>query len=121
MLKKLNELKELHAKTTQGELRIERRDYESGDFNFIVYSDVNDFAWCLEELDPKAKKNAEFIVEAHKYLPRLVAALETCIQALTYYVETRDESKFIAIHSNFKSKDYAERTLKELEQILKGE
>src|SRR5690554_6896281 len=110
-MKTLTKLKELHAKTTQGELRIERRDYESGDFNFIVYGDVNDFAWCLEELDPKAKQNADFIAEAHKYLPRLIEALEKCMEQRDYFIEE------FAVNPE-QADYYIERDDKELEQIL---
>lgn len=106
-MKQLKHLKELHAKTTEGELRIERRDCEGGDFNFIVYG-VEDFAWCLEELDPRAKKNAEFIVESHKMVPRLIKALDQCM-------EQRD-----LLSSCCGDKEQTNEFNKELKQILEG-
>lgn len=48
-----------------GPFSVERRDVDCGYMTFIAHGNTGDYAWCCEDLDPKAKRNAEFIAAAH--------------------------------------------------------
>lgn len=113
-MKPLNKLKELHAKTTQGEWLLKHEKLKHFENDILANCDH-----CFEEPFVMAQMNrhmdnwkndAEFIAEAHKLVPRLIEALEKCI-------EQRNR--------NISMGGITENTLietcdEELEQILEG-
>ena len=55
-------IKTAKAATANGD-SIERRDRDSGDIDYIVYSQNGDFATCSEFTDMNAKNNAKHIAQ----------------------------------------------------------
>lgn len=101
-MKSLNKLKELHAKTTEGPW-----------FKVMVFKpDIFEIYTTEKQICQAIYKNdVEFITEAHKYLPRLIEALEKCMEQRDYFIEE------FAINPE-QADYYIERDNKELEQIL---
>lgn len=76
----LAKLRGLAEKATPGPFDVERRDQGDGDIHYIVHGGPNgdDFAWCLDSLDRRAKSNAAFIAAAN---PQTVLALVAVVEA----------------------------------------
>lgn len=100
-MKQLSKLKELHAKTTRGEWK--------AILDFPTDSVCCDGAVIATSIYKTS--NSEFITEAHKTVPRLIEALEKCIEQRDYFIEE------FAINPE-QADYYIERDNKELEQIL---
>lgn len=66
---------------TPGSLSVERRDQGGGEIMYVVHGG-KDFAWCRDELDPRAKANAALIAHAPEDLRRLLDALTVTMEAL---------------------------------------
>lgn len=116
-MKILTELKKLHESTTQRQWKFfdDEEDlhhitvqggYEHGDLYPELLITTN------EEFDVKMKKSdAKFIVESHKYLPRLIKALEVCMEQRNGWIGDSSAKPWIDEEENNK----------QLEQILEGE
>lgn len=59
-------LRKLALAARSGPFSVERRDVDCGYMTFIAHGDIGDYAWCSEDLDPRARRNAEFIAATHR-------------------------------------------------------
>lgn len=100
-MKSLNKLKELHAKTTQGEWK--------ATLDFPTDSVCCDGAVIATSIYKTS--NSEFIVEAHKMVPLLIEALNECRSQRNLYLDQIFGNGFLVEKS-------ASHDDKELEQIL---
>lgn len=105
MLKKLKKLKELHAKTTEGPW-----------FKVMVFKpDIFEIYTTEKQICQAIYKNdVEFITEAHKMLPRLIEALEKCIEQRNFYVQ-----EFFRLNFS-REAETTDLLNQKLEQILEG-
>ncbi len=74
----LDNLEQKAKVATPGPFGVERRDDDCGYMNHIVHGGKGDYAWCRDELDPRAKENAAFIAAAN---PQTVLAMVEVIRA----------------------------------------
>lgn len=72
----LARLRKLAEAATPGPLDIERRDDDCGYMNYILHGGKGDFAWFRDELDPRAKQNAELVRAVVSALPLLLDLVE---------------------------------------------
>lgn len=77
---RLLELEGLERAATHGPLDIERRDDDCGYMNYIVHGGKGDFAWCRDELDSKARHNADLIAALVNSAPELLAAARRALE-----------------------------------------
>lgn len=77
----IDERAEVASKATKGPFSIERRDADYGSINYIIHG-AADFAWCLDELDRKAKFNAAFIADARNSASKWEAIAREMLGAL---------------------------------------
>ncbi len=68
----LEEIRVASATLTWDPTGIERREIDSGYFTYIVYGPKGDIASTTDELNPRAKRSAEFLLAA---TPERVQAL----------------------------------------------
>lgn len=76
MSEALQRLRKLVEAATPGPLDIERRDDDCGYMNYILHGAKGDFAWFRDELDPRAKQNAELVQATMANLPLLLDLVE---------------------------------------------
>lgn len=72
----IEKLRKLAEAATQGPLDIERRDQGDGSIIYILHGTKGDFAWFLDDLDPRAKRNAEMMLTVRNALPALLDLVE---------------------------------------------
>lgn len=106
-MKSLNKLKELHEKTTEGEWLLRT----ASDLKTAVHCKGYGFV-SFPNTDNNVN-DMKFIAEAHKYLPRLIEALNECRSQRNLYLDQIYGNGFLVEKS-------ASHDDKELEQILAG-
>ncbi len=112
-MKELARLRELCEAATSGPFDVERRDDDCGYMNYIVHGGKGDYAWCRDELDPKAKQNAAFIAAAN---PAVVLAL------LGALGEAENMRRYFASRNVYiPAIDRFDATLAALDSLLAGE
>lgn len=110
-MKKLDDLKKLHESTTQGEWQLQ---VASTNTSMIWLESLEDSLYlkCSKNMD--IIHDTKFIAESHKYFPRLIKALEKCMEQRRAYVSEVSGGWPDLIISRMRKMD------QELEQILEG-
>ena len=118
MFKALSDLKKLHESTTQGEWfrqgtnGIYSREHRYHEF--LTLDNGLDAANCLASTTwGNFTNNADFIIESHKMIPRLIKALNECRSQRNIYLDQIYGNGYL-VEKAASSDD------KELEQILEG-
>jgi hypothetical protein len=136
MNKSFEKLRELLEKSYQGEWQIGFMDGSgSGEDKEGNYITANDYviASARESMGYKTgiykKQDAEFIVESHNQLPKLLEALDLAIEGLKFYAKGNGVAgEDSEIESNLEGDDCYERyglkarkTLQKIEELGKNE
>lgn len=81
-IQRIEELARLEKAATPGPMCVERRDVDCGYIDYIVHGGPKgkDFAWCREELDRRARRNADLIAAMRNDLPALLEAARRLLE-----------------------------------------
>lgn len=109
-MNQLKYLKELHAKTTQGEWVVSRT---INNYTQVHSKDIIKGYPIIKSLRTNGPSDIQFCVEAHKMLPLLIEALEKCM-------EQRNQNLICSDFSESERLKIELEDNKELEQILEG-